>query len=109
MPFASVWRAAKPMTRPSTAEDARRPVAILLASGIFRAAMNTPISTIPRKTSRRMRRRRVWADGDSSPRVTSSPTFLPRLAIARSTIWAMTNAITIAMPAPIQSSLDAAV
>ena len=37
MPLASVWRAAKPTTRPSTAEEARMPVASLLIDGICAA------------------------------------------------------------------------
>ena len=46
MPFASVWRAAKPTTRPSTAEEARIPLATLDSSGKFDAATATPIRTI---------------------------------------------------------------
>ena len=36
MPLASVWRAAKPMTRPSTAEEASRPVAMPATLGDLR-------------------------------------------------------------------------
>ena len=44
MPLASVWRAAKPRTRPSTAEEARMPLATPDASGICDAATATPIT-----------------------------------------------------------------
>ena len=44
------------------------------ASGNLAAAIATPIRTITTKTSRRTSRRRVWVAGESSPRVTTSPT-----------------------------------
>ena len=80
--FASVWRAAKPTTRPSTAEEARMPLATLDSSSKFDAASATPIRMMPAETSRRITRRRVFVAADSSPRVTSSPTLAPRFAIS---------------------------
>ena len=99
MPLASVWRAAKPITSPSTADEARMPVATPCASGNLAAATPTPIRTITTNTSLRISRRRVWFAGESSPRVTTSPTRVPRLAMMRSTICATTNAITTTTPA----------
>ena len=59
MALASVWRAAKPTTRPSTADEARMALATLESSSKFEAATAAPISRIAALTSRRTRRRRV--------------------------------------------------
>ena len=44
--FASVWRAAKPTTRPSTAEEASTPVATRLTAANWLSASATPITMI---------------------------------------------------------------
>src|SRR5918993_265369 len=62
MALASVCRAAKPMTRPSTAEEASRPVATLDTSGIWAAAMPAPMTKMSAKTSRLIKRMRVWVE-----------------------------------------------
>ncbi len=69
MAFASVWRAAKPTTRPSTADEARMPFATLESSSKFDAAIATPMSRMHRRDQPPAPRRRVWVAGDSSPRV----------------------------------------
>ena len=91
IPLASVWRAAKPTTRPSTADEARMPVASSADGGDLRGASATPIRTITAKISRRTSRRRVVATGDSSPPATASVSFLPRRDSARSTSSAITK------------------
>ena len=44
--FASVWRAAKPTTRPSTADEASTPVATRLIAANWLSASASPITTI---------------------------------------------------------------
>src|SRR5215210_2431025 len=84
--LASVWRAAKPTTRPSTAEDASRPVASRFTDGNCASASASPSTRMIAKTSLRTRRRRVTATGEScSTRCT-------RRDSARSTSWAATMA-----------------
>ena len=108
IPLASVWRAAKPTTRPSTAEEARMPVASLLIDGICAAASAIPIRMIVAKISRRTSRSRVAATGDSSPTPTATVSFLPRRDSARSTISAITRAPKRYAPAVIQSLVSTA-
>src|SRR4051794_38296204 len=88
IPFASVWRAAKPTTRPSTAEEASSPVARRLTDGNCASASATPSRMIVAKISRRTSRRRVTATGESSPAPTAWLTRWPRLVSCRSTSWA---------------------
>ena len=72
IPLASVARAAKPTTRPSTADEARIPVATRRTESNCQAASASPMITIRAKISRRTSRRRVVATGDSSPPLTRS-------------------------------------
>ena len=67
IPLASVWRAAKPTTMPSTADEARTPVAVRLTASNWLSASITPISTIDTVIRRRTSRSRVVATGDSGP------------------------------------------
>ena len=102
MPLASVARAAKPTTRPSTAEDASTPVATRRTESNCHAASARPMITISAKMRRRTSLRRVVATGESSPPRTRSPTLWPRRASARSTISAITKARTTVTIAVIQ-------
>lgn len=99
--FASVCRAAKPTTSPSTADDASTPVATRLIAANWASASASPMTMIPAKISRRTSRSRVVATGESSPAPTASPRVRPRLAIARSTSFATTKASTTVAPAVI--------
>jgi hypothetical protein len=108
IPLARVWRAAKPTTRPSTADDARMPVAISLTPGIAAAASPKPIRMISAKISRRTRRSRVTATGDSSLPLTVRASVRPRRSSIRSTTSAITKATRMVTPAWIQSPVSAA-
>ena len=70
--LASVARAAKPTTRPSTAVEARIPVASRRAASNWASASAIPITMMPAKISRRTSRRRVVATADSSPPATAA-------------------------------------
>ena len=65
--FAITWRPAKPMMIPSTAVEARMPVAKRLIEVNWLRASATPIRMIARKSRRRIRRSRVRASRESSP------------------------------------------
>jgi hypothetical protein len=54
--FPSVRWAAKPMIRPSTADDASRPVATARTWGMMRSAESSPIVTMPAEIVRRRTR-----------------------------------------------------
>src|SRR3954469_18892383 len=82
--LAKVWRAAKPTTRPSTADDASTPVAARLTLSNCIRPSARPITKMPTKTRRRSSRTRVSAATDSS-----------RLASARSIKSATSMATTI--------------
>ncbi len=94
IPLASVCRAAKPTTRPSTAEEARMPVATFSTAGNFDSASPMPTTMMVAKINRRTSRRRVFATGERSPPTTAWLSFSPRRASARSTISAITNVTT---------------
>ena len=68
--LASVARAAKPTTRPSTAEEARMPVATWRTGPNCQTANASPTTMISAKIRRRTSRSRVLATGDSSPPTT---------------------------------------
>src|SRR6476646_10201441 len=70
--LARVWRAAKPITRPSTALEARMPVARRENWVNLLSASAAPIARMITKISLRTRRRRVCADRES---VVSPETF----------------------------------
>src|SRR4051812_43268313 len=89
--FASVCRAAKPTTRPSTADDARIPVATRLTDGNWASARPIPSTTIVAKIRRRTRRKRVSATGESG---SVSWSRRPRRASVRSTSSAHRTAST---------------
>ena len=78
IPLASVWRAAKPTTRPSTAEEARMPLATLDSSSNFDAATRAPIRMIAGDHQPADERAAASRTGDSSPRATIAPTAPPR-------------------------------
>src|SRR3954454_16839536 len=101
--FASVWRAAKPTTRPRTAEEASTPAAVRLTAGNCISASATPITMIPTKTTRRSRRRRVSVTAETSPRETKPANFDARRTSARSMTAAMTSAISTVSSAEIVS------
>ena len=99
--LASVCRAAKPTTRPSTADEASTPVARRLTAANWLSASASPMTMIAANTSRRTSRRRVLATGESSAGAPgrTDRRLPPRLAIARSTTCASTTAATIVMMA----------
>src|SRR5215210_2817304 len=99
--LASVWRAAKPTTRPSTADEARIPVATRFTDGNCASASATPSRMITAKISRRTSLRRVAAIGESSPFLSASPILCPRRASARSTSSAKAKASRIVATAVI--------
>src|SRR5215210_6883599 len=80
--LARVCRAAKPTTRPSTAEEASRPVARRLTEGNCASASAMPSRMMMAKISLRTRRSRVAATADSSSARRT------RRESARSTSWA---------------------
>ena len=65
--LAITWRPAKPMMMPSTAVEARTPVANRLIEVNWLSASATPIRMIARKSSLRISRSRVRASRESSP------------------------------------------
>src|SRR3954468_1318328 len=92
-PFASVWRAAKPTTRPSTGLDASTPVATRFTAANWLSASIRPITLMPAEISRRTSRSRVLATGEIGPGMAFA-SLAPRPEIARSTMCASTNAPT---------------
>ena len=84
--LAIVWRAAKPITRPSTALDARIPVASRWILAKLLSASAAPISRMTTKTRRRTSRSRVCGGArDAAPRVTLAATCPARAITSRST------------------------
>src|SRR5918999_2943122 len=88
---------------PSTAEDARIPVATRLTAGNWLNASATPSSTIATEISRLTSRSRVLVTGESGSSATRARSRAPRLTIARSTTRAATTATSTVAPAVITS------
>ena len=106
--LASVCRAAKPTTRPSSADEASRPVATRLTAGNCASASAIPITMIRKKISRRTSRRRVSATAEIDRPPTPSRKLLRRRAgSARSTSLAITMATTTVAMAVIVSRCSA--
>ena len=101
--LAIVWRAAKPITRPSTALDARIPVASRWILAKLLSASAAPISRIATKTRRRIRRNRVCAARETLTSVTRPATWPARAITSRSTMKAVTIATAIVIRAEIRS------
>jgi hypothetical protein len=98
--LASVWRAAKPTTRPSSAEEARIPVATRWTDGNWLSANAPPITRIVTKTSRRTSRSRVSAIGDKSP---------PAIRVAARWACRLSSLLTISAIANVVTTMTSAV
>src|SRR4051794_2781966 len=104
IPLASVCRAAKPTTRPSTADEASTPAAARFTAANCMSAKAIPITRMPAKTRRRGRRSRVSATAESSPWTwTKLASFAPRRASARSMASASVT-VPISVSAAVSSS-----
>src|SRR3954462_13011368 len=101
--LAITWRAAKPMMIPSTAVDARTPVAKRLIEANWLSARATPIRMISRKRRRRTRRSRVRAARESSPVSMRTAALMARPSSSRSTMTAIAIATSIVIAAEISS------
>src|SRR5512132_2858322 len=101
--LAITWRPAKPMMIPSTAVEARTPVAKRLMDVNWLSASATPIRMIVRKSSRRISLSRVRASRDSSPVSIRMVAVTARPISRRSTMIAMRIATISVIAAEISS------
>src|SRR3954447_26725605 len=101
--LAITWRAAKPMMIPSTAVEARTPVANRLIEANWLSARATPIRMIARKSRRRIRRRRVRASRERSPVASRVAAVTARPIRKRSTMTAIAIATSSVIAAEISS------